>query len=171
MEKNLGAHELYATNTNEIGPFKLQGKQATTNISPDPREYRPDNLYADLSKSTGITINDLRQAIAYQQMLEKDARSGTRYVEFLKSHFGVDSPDARQQRSEYLGGLKQPMGVNQIPQTNSTDATTPQANLAAYGESKLQHNSFKKTFTEHGYVIGIAIVRYNHTYQQGLERA
>lgn len=132
---------------------------------------KPDNFYVDLSQATGITINDLRQAIAYQQMLEKDARSGTRYVEFLKSHFGVDSPDARQQRSEYLGGLKQPMGVNQIPQTNSTDTTTPQANLAAYGESKLQHNSFKKTFTEHGYVIGIAIVRYNHTYQQGLERA
>lgn len=131
----------------------------------------PNNLYADLSKATQITINELRQAIAYQQMLEKDARSGTRYVEFLKAHFGVDSPDARQQRSEYLGGLKQPMNVQQIPQTNSTDSTSPQANLAAYGESKLRHNSFKKTFTEHGFVIGLAVVRYDHTYQQGLERA
>lgn len=131
----------------------------------------PINLFADLSQATGITINELRQAITFQQMLEQDARGGTRYVEFIKSHFGIDSPDARQQRPEYLGGLHEPLNVQQVPQTAPTTTTdTPQANLAAFSQTNLTHKSFKKTFTEHGYVIGLAVVRYPHTYQQGTEK-
>lgn len=130
----------------------------------------PNNLYADLRQATSITINELREAITMQQLLELDARGGTRYVEMLKSHFGVNSGDARQQRPEYLGGIHQPLTVQQVPQTNSTDATTPQANLAAFGHSGLENRSFKKSFTEHGHIIGIATIRYNHTYQQGLEK-
>ena len=49
-------------------------------------------MYADLSSATAATINDLRQAFQIQKLLERDARGGSRYVELLKSHFGVTSP-------------------------------------------------------------------------------
>lgn len=130
----------------------------------------PNNLYADLSKATGISINDLRQAITYQHMLEKDARSGTRYVEYLRSHFGVNSLDATQQRAEYLGGYRKPLNVNTVPQTSNTVSDSAQASLAAFGESFLSESLINKTFLEHGYLILVASVRYEHSYQQGLEQ-
>lgn len=133
-----------------------------------------NNLYADLSSATGISINDLRQAIAYQHMLEKDARSGTRYVEYLRAHFGVNSPDATQQRAEYLGGYHKPLNVNTVPQTSNTidsgGVKSPQAGLAAFGESFLSQSMINKTFLEHGYLILVACVRYEHSYQQGVEQ-
>lgn len=138
---------------------------------PSANRLYPDNLYVDLSRATGISINDLRQAILYQQMLEKDARSGTRYVEYLRSHFGVVSPDATQQRAEYLGGYHQPLNVNTVPQTSSSkDGKTPQANLAAFSESLFGSSLVHKTFLEHGYLIVVGCVRYDHSYQQGVEQ-
>lgn len=129
-----------------------------------------DNLYTDLSKATGISINDLRQAIAYQHMLEKDARSGTRYVEYLRSHFGVNSPDATQQRAEYLGGYHKPLNINTVPQTSSTVDASALGNLGAFGETALGQSLINKTFLEHGYLILVACVRYDHSYQQGVEQ-
>lgn len=147
------------------GKTLTQGSSLTSGV-----QVVPNNLYADLRQATSITVNELREAITMQQLLELDARGGTRYVEMLKSHFGVNSADARQQRPEYLGGIHQPLTVQQVPQTNSTDTTSPQGNLAAYSHSGLTNKSFKKSFTEHGHIIGIATIRYNHTYQQGLEK-
>lgn len=106
-----------------------------------------------------------------QQYLELDARSGTRYVEYLQAHFGVTNGDARLQRSEYLGGTHKPLGVTQIPQTSANSDTTPQANLAALGQTGIfGEERINKTFTEHGYLISVGVVRYYHTYQQGLEK-
>lgn len=137
-------------------------------------QIAPTNLYADLRQATSITVNELREAITMQQLLELDARGGTRYVEMLKSHFGVNSNDARQQRPEYLGGIHQPLSIQQVPQTSWVDPEqpkgTPQANLSAYSQSNLKNRSFKKAFTEHGHIIGMATIRYNHTYQQGLDK-
>lgn len=132
-------------------------------------QIAPTNLYADMSSISAVTINELRNAITLQQMLELDARGGTRYTEYVQAHFGVHSADARLQRSEYLGGLHQPIAINEALQTSSTDATSPQGNLAGYGVTGISKNSFNKSFTEHGYIIGVAVVRYNHTYQQGIE--
>ena len=72
-------------------------------VTPAPASFNT-NLIADLSEATAATINSLRQAFQIQRMYEKDARGGTRYTEILRAHFGVVSPDARLQRSEYLGG-------------------------------------------------------------------
>ena len=91
------------------------------------------NIRADLSAATAATINSLREAFQLQRMYERDARGGTRYIEILKSHFGVTSPDFRLQRPEYLGGGSTPINTAPIPQTSSTDATTPQRELGRYG--------------------------------------
>ncbi|QXP08522.1 MAG: major capsid protein [Arizlama microvirus] len=130
-------------------------------------------LYADLSDATAATINQLRQSFAIQKILEKDARGGTRYTEVLRQHFGVTSPDARLQRPEYLGGGSTIVQINPIAQTGptgTTGATTPQGNLAAMGTALMQGNGFNQAFVEHGYVIGLASVRADLTYQQGLRK-
>lgn len=144
-------------------------KQSRSSIEVADGIY-PSNLYADLSQATGISVNDLRQAIAYQHMLEKDARSGTRYVEYLRAHFGVNSPDATQQRAEYLGGYHKPLNINTVPQTSSTVDTSALGNLGAFGETMFGQNLVNKTFLEHGYFILVACVRYEHSYQQGVEQ-
>ncbi len=126
----------------------------------------------DLSQSTPISINDLRQAFQIQKLYERDARGGTRYTEILRSHFGVVSPDARLQRPEYLGGGKSRINVNPVQQTSSTDESsgTPQGNLAAYAVGFDSRHCFTKSFVEHGYIIGLVCVQSDLTYQQGLNR-
>lgn len=130
----------------------------------------PLNLYADLSAATGTSINQLRLAFQVQKLYEKDARGGTRYIEQIKTHFGVTSPDARMQRPEYLGGSRVPVTINQVVQSSSSDNSTPQGTTTAYSQTVDSHSDFTKSFTEHGFVIGLMVARYNHTYQQGIER-
>lgn len=128
-----------------------------------------NNLFADPSGSDPLTVNSLRLAFATQQMLETDARSGSRYVELLRGHFGVISPDGRLQRPELLSANRTRINVHQIVQ-QSESGETPLGTTAAMSLTSNTDNSFTKSFTEHGYVIGVMCARYNHTYQQGLQR-
>jgi hypothetical protein len=124
----------------------------------------------DLSSATAITINSLRSAFALQRFYEKDARGGTRYTEIIRSHFGIISPDARLQRSEYLGGDSTPIMFNPVQQTSSTDTTSPQGNLSAYALMSTRVHGFNKSFTEHGIVIGLCNIRTDLSYQQGINK-
>lgn len=126
---------------------------------------------ADLANATAATVNQFRLAYQTQRLYEKDARGGTRLTELIKSHFGVTSPDARMQRPEYLGGKRIPITVNEVIQTSSTTEISQQGNVAGYSLTNDKSESiFVKSFTEHCLVIGLACVRYDHTYQQGLAR-
>lgn len=127
-------------------------------------------LVGDMSMLSATTINQLRMAFAVQKLYEKDARGGTRYIEILKTHFGVTSPDARLQRPEYLGGNRVPIQVNQVVQTSETTDKSPQGATTAYSQTADTHNDFTRSFVEHGFLIGLCVARYDHTYQQGLER-
>lgn len=126
---------------------------------------------ADLRDATSATINSLRQAFAIQKMLEKDARGGTRYIEMILSHFGVKSPDARLQRPEFLGGATFDLNLSVVPQTSATTATsTPLGDLASYGVINGSSKRIVHSFTEHCVVFGVASIRSEYYYQQGLER-
>nr|WNN13125.1 MAG: major capsid protein [Microviridae sp.] len=128
------------------------------------------SLVADASSVSAITINSLRQAFQLQRYYEKDARGGTRYNEKLQAHFGVTNPDARLQRSEFLGSHSSMMNINPVTQTSSTDSTTPQGNLAAFGLNAQRYHAFTKSFSEFGYIIGLINVRADLTYQQGVNK-
>jgi hypothetical protein len=165
-----------AANDQMIGPYstvvdgnvriKTNGSYAIVDNA-----FTPDaGMYADLSDATAATINDLRRSFQIQKLYERDARGGTRYTEIIQSHFGVTSPDARLQRPEYLGGGKDRINVNPIAQTSSTDATTPQGNMSAFGTTGFSNHGFTKSFTEHCVIIGLACVYADLTYQQGLSR-
>lgn len=160
---------------------------------PNPVTGNAFSLAADLSNAVGATINQLRQAFQIQKFYEKQALYGSRYIEMVKGHFGVTNPDFRMQRPEYLGGMRTPININQVVQTDATatnlyadytdpdDPTTlvwknndntPQGNTAAYSLTSGKNPSlFTHSFTEHGILMGLAVVRLaNHTYQQGLNR-
>ena len=137
----------------------------------DHPEY--SGLQVDLSsfQITVGTINELRQAFQLQKLYERDARGGSRYIELLKSHFGVTSPDGRLQRPEYLGGNRVPINVNQVvQQSGSISGQTAQGTVTGMSLTTDSHFDFSKSFVEHGFVIGVMVARYDHTYQQGLDR-
>lgn len=133
------------------------------------------NLFTDLTNATAATINALRLAFQTQKLLERDARGGSRYVEQLMSHFGTRSDDARLQRPEYLGGSKLPITINPIAQTAAYDTTvganeSPVGNLGGEMHASGHSRTFTYAATEHGYIIGLAVVRATPTYQQGTRR-
>lgn len=127
-------------------------------------------LYTDLSEVNAISIQDLRMSIALQHIFEADARNGTRYREFLSGTWGVTSPDSRLQIPEYIGGQRIAINVNQVIQTSQTDPTTGQAlgNTAAYSLTTCSKDMVDYAATEYGFIIGLAVVRVEHSYQQGL---
>lgn len=130
----------------------------------------PANLYADLSKATAATVNELRQAFAIQRLLEKDARGGTRYREMLKAHFGVTIPDLTIQVPEYLGGKRVPLNITQVLQTSETSNNSPLGATGAFSNTSMSDTGFIKSFNEYGYVIGVGCVRTEQSYSQGIPR-
>lgn len=155
-----------------LGQSNLGGVVDSATGTGNSLVYDPNSsLVADLSAATAATINSLREAFQLQRLFERDARGGTRYIEIIRSHFGVTSPDARLQRPEYLGGGSTLVNVNPIAQTSAGDTQpTPQGNLAAMGTASVRGHGFSKSFVEHGYIIGLVSARADLTYQQGLNR-
>lgn len=159
-----GLHALFT------GNGEMQVATNTVSYTGSTGNNVPNNLFADLSAVSIGTINELRQAFQIQRLLERDARSGTRYTEILNAHFGVTSPDARLQRPEYLGGKRIPINIDQVLQTSATNEVSPQGNTAAFSLTSDLSSSFTKSFTEHGILLGLACIRTDHTYQQGLHK-
>lgn len=132
--------------------------------------FAPANLWADVSGQISANlfdVNDLRFAFQAQKYLERDAYGGSRYIEFLRSHFGVIAGDARLQRTEYLGGKRTPIAIYQENQTSAPTEDSPLGQVAGWSLTQ-SDSGFNKSFVEHGYIIGLAAVRQFHTYQQGV---
>lgn len=143
----------------EVGPVSVE-------------DVIPANLWAVADgNAAAATINQLRLAFQIQKFYELQARGGSRYTEVVRSFFGVTSPDARLQRPEYLGGNRVPININQIVQQSGTESSgTPQGTVVGQSLTTDKHSDFTKSFTEHGLIIGVMVARYDHTYQQGLNR-
>lgn len=155
----------YYTNTTHV----IQFRATSPSLNADPW------IYADMGSSAGSTVNQIRLAVQTQRLLERDARSGTRYTELLRAHFGVTPEDVRLQRPEYIGGGRTAIQTNAIPQTSvDRDATdnsvnNPLGSLGAAATFNDQHR-FSYNATEHGFIIGLVNVTGEITYQQGLHR-
>lgn len=153
------------------GPILMQldaNSQFQLYANPVSGSTADTGLKVDLSKTSAATINSLRMAFQLQRMLEKD-NLGCRYQEIIRVHFNTVCPDARLQRSEYLGGSSRLINIHELVQTSATDSVTPQGNRAA-NASTVDNCSWTKSFTEHGYVIGLVNIRVDLNYQQGLNR-
>lgn len=160
--------EVGASGTNQTTTGAL-GVPTLTSLGENPENSGLVGILDGIQTENMITISQLRQAFQVQKFYEQSARGGTRYIELLKQMFGVTSPDARLQRPEYLGGKRIPVQIRQVLQTSESD-TTPQGNTAAYSLTADSHSDFTHSFVEHGFVIGVMVMRYDHTYQQGIEK-
>lgn len=159
----------YVLSTNMVSHYGYMRAGSEASASTPVSFMYPTNLWSNIQGLPVATINQLRLAFATQKLYERDARGGTRYTEILRSHFGVVSPDARLQRPELLSYNHVPINVTQIVQ-NSETGTTPQGTTTAMSVTANSDGSFKKSFTEHGYILGLCCARYKHSYQQGLHR-
>ncbi|QIR82291.1 major capsid protein [Chicken microvirus mg4_115] len=152
-----------------VSALPSEGTNADPVASQQLAPYNLVALAADAA-NISITVNELRQAIAIQHILEADARGGTRYTELLAHEFGVTSPDSRLQRSEYLGGTRVPININQVIQQSATTDASPQGNTAAYSMTTLRNKMCNYSAVEHGYLLILGAIRVDHSYQQGLAR-
>jgi hypothetical protein len=159
-ETDTAAQQTYANAHNVTG---------STFIEEDPNLSQRPNVRADLTNATAATVSQLREAFQVQKLLERDARSGTRYTEIIKSHFGVTSADARLQRPEYLGGGYTAINVNPIAQTSGSPGSGV-GELGAMATTGFKNHGFNKSFTEHCLVIGLVNVRADLRYQEGLDK-
>ncbi len=139
-------------------------------LSPEAGRWTFSNLWTYVGSGAAASINQLRLAFQTQKYFEKLARGGSRYIEMLKTMFGVTNPDYRLQRPEYLGGNRIPISVSQVIQQSQTTESSPQGATTGQSLTTDVHSDFTKSFTEHGYIIGVMVARYRHTYQQGLHR-
>lgn len=153
------------------GGFNKIGTSFGAKISGEPLTKRY-YLETDLSAVTAATINDIRQAVAVQQYYEALSRGGSRYREQVQALWDVTISDKTVQIPEYLGGGRYQVNVNQIIQTSGqqNENGTPLGETGAVSVTPIRESSFTKSFEEHGFVIGVACVRHNRSYQQGLER-
>lgn len=142
-------------------------ESTTSTLTDTSSRIIPNNLWADLTNATAATVNDLRFAFQLQKLLERDARSGSKYKEVIKGHFSVDTGDARLQRAEYLGGNRVPISINQVENKAQT-STDFLGDLGAYSVTRDIHSDFTKSISEHGIVIGVMVLRADHVYTQGL---
>ena len=173
VHTNVAANNLLSIYSTATTDNRILDLADGNHVGIDTASGTGDSLFADLSTATSATINDLRLAFQTQRLLERDARSGTRYNELILSHFGVTVPDFRLQRPEYLGGGTSPIQVQTIAQTSASPATPTVedklGNLGAMGVARGRHG-FTKSFVEHGVLIGLVNVRADQTYSQGIER-
>lgn len=162
-----GRHNLIAAVVNSGSGKGITYAEETQTATLTNQSVYPTNLWTDLAQATAASINSIRTAFQIQKFYETRARGGNRYIEIIKSIFGVTSPDARLQRSEYIGGKRVPINIQTVLQTSSTDATSPQGNTGAYSHTADSDTLFSHSFTEHGVLIGLICCRYYHGYDQG----
>ena len=162
-----GATKSYMSDVNGNTVSNIKSPTITEGDGGSFIPYQISGLSADLSGVTAASVNDLRFAFQLQKQLERLARGGSRYTEYIQSAFGVTSGDARLQRSEFLGGRRTPLNIQQVAQTSSSTENSPLGDVGAYSLSAGRSGCIK-SFTEHSVVIGLACIRYFHTYQQGI---
>lgn len=172
---NVSSNSFYNLSLKTLSPtfygsrMNLQVNPVESDTSPDAvykSNVYPTNLGVDASQVGMVTVNTLRLAFQTQKILERSARGGTRYREYLRSAFGCVSSDARMQIPEFLGGKRMPLNVQQATSTQSGDNL---GDVAGWSLSN-GRNGYLKGFVEHGFVIGVMCIRHKHTYSQGIER-
>lgn len=128
------------------------------------------NNVVDASQIGTFTMSDFRVAMQLQRFLERNARAGIRYTEFLRAHFGVTPRDDRLNRPEFIGGTRTPLIISEVLQTSSSDDTTPQGNMAGHGVTSDNHRIGTYRAYEFGIIVGLMSIMPRATYQQGVNR-
>lgn len=129
----------------------------------------PNNLWANLTQASSATINQLRNAITIQHLLEVSSIAGKRYQGLMKAHFDVFVPDATLQRPELLGSCRQRINMRQVLSTTANDeknlGSTGAVSVTAVDSAPICN----RAFTEPGFIMVLGTVRVAHSYSQGID--
>lgn len=120
--------------------------------------------------SAGVTVEELRTRMQMQSFIERNNVGGPRYTEMLYAHWGVVDPDGRLQRSEFLGGGRTPVMVNEVTQNSAPTDEDPLGQYAGQGTVNGVSRTIKFRAPEHGFVIGLMCITPKAGYMQGLHR-
>lgn len=169
----------------EIAVSRIRAQDGVTSVSPGTPniglsvgekvlrddENIPLEFYADGNDAVlSGTINQLRAAMQLQKFLELNARSGTRYNELIRAHFGEDIGDARINRPEYIGGIKNNVMISEILQTSSTTESSALGEYAGNANAIVSGDTMHFSCPEHGFIIGMLSVIPRTAYSQGINR-
>lgn len=122
-----------------------------------------------ISDTEAGTIADLRAAFAIQTFLEKKARGGTRFIEYMQQMWGASSSDGRLQRPEFIGRMQQNVVISEVLST-ADSGTEVVGGLAGHGISFSSGDTVKWKCEEYGYILGIINVQPVTGYQQGIPK-
>lgn len=128
---------------------------------------------ADLRRASAVTVEQLREAFAVQEILESLSMRGSRFTEFLKGNFGVTPDDYRLQRAQFLGGIVSPVQIQSVIQQSGysgEDSRDMTGYAAGRAFASARDRVFRMRFKEHGYIIGLASVMPKSYYYQGIPR-
>lgn len=157
-----------------VGPNGVEGNfyrssgSSGDGVNPDrglPAIYDPNGTLKAM-----MSVSELREMTAMQRFRERLIVGGTRIKEYIKSMFGVDIPDARAQYPEFLGGGSVAITIGEVPQTSSSDTTSPQGNLAGRGVTANRISVPMYFVPEYGFIMGVMVVRPKADYFQGFDR-
>lgn len=143
--------------------------QTTTPSATGNMRWVTPSLQVDVGGATTFNVSDLRLVFQIQKWMERNARGGARYVEFILSHFGVRVPDYRLQRPEYIGGMRMPMIMSEVLCT-SADGTNPVGGMAGHGLAVGRDYAGSYRVTEHGWIMAIMSIMPRSAYHQGIDR-
>lgn len=158
-----GNYNLSVSGNGSVTQIATQSGGGTANVF-------PTNLYTDLTQAVAATINAQRLAWATQRILERDAMAGTYYKDLLWAHYGSSPSDESVLRPEYLGGRREGINISQCVQTSSTDSTSPLGYTGAVSLTAVHNEDFTKSFTKDDILVGLLVVRCQHSYAQGMPR-
>lgn len=155
-----------ATDLPVDGDVVAEAVTGNTEVGITPAYYDPNGSL----EVQPTTISDLRRAFKLQEWLELLGRVGSRYKEFIKGMFGVNSKDARLDIPEYITGVKTAINISEVLNTTGETGGNPQGNMAGHGLAFTEGNYGTYNATEHGFIIGVMSVRPRTAYQQGIEK-
>ncbi len=104
---------------------------------------------------------DILRAIAQQKIAMKRATYGTRYVDILRS-YGINVNYQMLQRPEVVATARSTVNVTDVVASSDTSASSPGSPLGAlagHGISGDRLTIRRKTFPEHGTLLGLMVIR------------
>lgn len=153
------------------GDLRSEGGQLWNVDEDAPTALDPNGSLVVDVQAGATDLETLRTAWKLQGYLERLMRGGSRFTEWLRSMFGVVSPDARLQRPEFIGSISQNIVFSEVLATaNNVDTETPVGMMSGHGISVGGGDVFKYHAYEHGFILGIMSVLPDTAYQQGVPR-
>jgi hypothetical protein len=147
------------TNVNYLNAYHLR-----TELNELRDDTSTFDTYAPVTTDPGTLVGDyvgaqdVRDAMRRQRFAERREMFGNRYFDLLRS-YGVRTNYNMLERPESLGKSRHVVSFTDIPATADTDGGSTVGDLAGHGIVGLHHRMPRKTFSEHGYLHGVIVVR------------